>query len=85
MPSEGDDDDVVDVLKFGKIEFLEGYTMLMIVVKKIWNEKKKLYLIWSESCKIGLLLVDVLGLNDVKIDCATIIGFNMIIIIGLTM
>jgi len=40
MPSEGDDDDVVDVLKFGKIEFLEGYTMLMIVVKKIWNEKK---------------------------------------------
>ena len=56
----------------------------MIVVKKMWNEKK-LYLIWSESCKIGLLLVDVLGLNDVKIDCATIIGFNMIIIIRLTM
>jgi len=58
--------------------------MLMIVVKKMWNEKK-LYLIWSESCKIGLLLIDVLGQNDVKIDYATIIGFNMIIIIGLTM
>lgn len=58
--------------------------MLMIVVKKMWNEKK-IALIWSEGCKIGLLLIDVLGLNDVKIDCATIIGFNMIIIIGLTM
>jgi len=58
--------------------------MLMIVVKKMWNEKK-LYLILSESCKIDLLLIDVLGLNDVKIDYATIIGFNMIIIIGLTM